>query len=56
MYQGKTRDVYIISSNYGYGWEDETEAEDLQDAKRLLKEYRGNSNAQHKMIKRRIRK
>lgn len=42
MYVRKTRDVYHLMTNYGYGWENETDEYTLKDAKRVLREYREN--------------
>lgn len=55
MYARKTKDVYEIHTNYGYGWDIECPAEDLADAKRLLKEYRENAFGRYaaKLVKRR---
>lgn len=53
-YTRKTKDIYILMSNYGYGWEEETTEETREQAQQTLKEYRQNTNAQHKIIKKRI--
>lgn len=45
-YIRKTRDVYRIMTNYGYGWECECEESTYHEAKQRLKEYRENTNAQ----------
>lgn len=42
MYARKTRDEYVIMSNWGYGWDEEVVAEDWKDATRMLREYREN--------------
>ena len=39
-YQRKTKDVWVIESNYGYGWEEESSYDDYDAAKEDLKEYR----------------
>lgn len=39
-YQRKTKDVWVIESNYGYGWEEESTYDDYDAAKADLKEYR----------------
>ena len=44
-YRRKTRDVYKIMTNYGYGWECECEEYDLSEAKRRKKEYLENTKA-----------
>ena len=54
-YARKTRDEYQIITNYGYGWEVENTENNYQDAKRSLKEYRENTNAQIKLEKKRIK-
>lgn len=41
-YIRKTKDVYILLSNYGYGWEEEIEEETFKDIKQRLKEYKEN--------------
>lgn len=53
-YQRKTRDVYDIQGNYGYGWDDLTEETSLKDAKAQLKCYNENEpNIPHRIMKRR---
>ena len=55
MYARKTRDVYIMISNYGYGWGEELQEDTYVEAKKQLKTYRENcKNAQFKIIKKRI--
>ena len=44
-YQRKTRDRWDIETNYGYGWEVENSEYTREDAKRSLREYRGNLQA-----------
>ena len=39
-YQRKTKDVWCIESNYGYGWETESTYDEYDDAKADLPEYR----------------
>lgn len=39
-YKRKTKDVWVIESNYGYGWEEESTYDDYDAAKADLKEYR----------------
>lgn len=41
-YKRKTKDCYTIEGNNGYGWDIECECDDLADAKRQLRTYRGN--------------
>ena len=42
MYIRKTRDVWHIMTNYGYGWECECVEYTLQEAKQTAREYREN--------------
>jgi len=51
MYQRKTRDIFEIWTNYGYGWECETTEETLKEAKQQIKCYRKNTNADIKIKK-----
>lgn len=39
-YKRKTKDVWCIETNYGYGWEVESEYDEYDQAKADLKEYR----------------
>lgn len=54
-YVRKTRDKWDIETNYGYGWEVENTEYTREEAKRSLKEYRENTNAMVRCIKRRER-
>lgn len=60
MYKRKTQDVWCIDTNYGYGWETESEyTKDDYDNPKLsayqdVKEYR-RLNCDVRVIKRRIR-
>lgn len=54
-YVRKTRDVWYIMTNYGYGWECENVELTLEDAKRSLKEYRENTRAEVRLEKHRER-
>lgn len=54
-YQRKTKDVYNIVTNYGYGWEVECTEDTYKEAKQRLKEYRENTSAQVKLKKKRER-
>ena len=54
-YQRKTKDVYNIVTNYGYGWEVECTEDTYKEAKQRLKEYRENTEAQVKLEKKRER-
>ena len=47
-YQRKTRDRWDIETNYGYGWEVENSEYTRADAKRSLREYRENLQADGK--------
>lgn len=38
-----TKDIYMIQTNWGYGWETETTEETLADAKEMAKCYRDNA-------------
>ena len=52
-YQRKTRDVFIIMSNYGYGWEEEDCNETLKEARENLKAYRENGGGSYYLKKKR---
>lgn len=43
-YIRKTRDVWHIETNYGYGWESESEYDTYAEAKADIKEYRIHMN------------
>lgn len=53
-YTRKTKDVYNLMSNYGYGWEVELTEDTKKEALERLKEYRENGNGQYKIEKKRI--
>ena len=56
MYTRKTKDIYVLMSNYGYGWEEELTEDTYNEAKEQLKTYRENvKNAQYKIVKKRIK-
>ena len=57
MYIRKTRDIWLLMSNYGYGhgWEEECEYDNYKEAKADLKAYRENSCGNHFLKKRRVR-
>lgn len=56
MYKRKTKDVYMMMSNYGYGWEEELTEDTYKEAKQQIKTYRENcKNAQYKIVKKRIK-
>lgn len=44
MYKRKTRDLYGIMTNYGYGWEEECTEKTRKEALRTAKEYREKVN------------
>ena len=51
----KTREVYVVKANYGYGWEDVSQENTYLNGKIRAKEYRENEkNASHKLITRRV--
>ena len=55
-YTRKTKDVYILLSNYGYGWDEELTEDTYQEAKEQLKTYRENCpGAQYKIVKKRVK-
>lgn len=55
-YTRKTKDVYILLSNYGYGWEEELEEDTLKEAKEQLKTYSENCpNYQYRLNKKRVK-
>ena len=53
-YQRKTKDVYNLMSNYGYGWEIELTEDTKKEAFERLKEYRENASGQYRIEKKRI--
>lgn len=53
-YERKTKDVYILLSNYGYGWEEEIEEDTYKEIRQRIKEYRENTNGQFKIKRKRI--
>ena len=54
-YERKTIDRWDIMTNYGYGWECENSEYTLKDAKRSLREYRENVQADVRLEKHRER-
>jgi hypothetical protein len=57
MYQRKTKDVWEVQGNYGYGWEMVTTEESRSDAKKQLACYDENEpNVPHrlKMVREKI--
>ncbi len=55
-YQRKTVDTYILLTNYGDGWNEELEETSRKEIRQRAKEYRANTTAQIKILKRRIKK
>lgn len=53
MYIRKTKDIYEIQVNYGYGWDVETTEENYNDAKVQLKCYRDNVSYPVRIVKKR---
>lgn len=50
----KTKYIWILRSNYGYGWQDESAAETRKEILQTLKEYRENCpQAQYRIVGRR---
>ena len=56
-YTRKTKDEYIIMTNYGYGWEEEVTEETYLAAKQTKREYLENacSLIDIKIVKRRVK-
>lgn len=55
-YTRKTKDIYILLSNYGYGWDEELTEDTYKEAKEQLKIYRENCpQAQYKVVKKRVK-
>lgn len=54
-YIRKTRDIWEIQCNYGYGhgWECEVTEDNIKDARQRLKEYGENSMFPVRMVKKR---
>jgi len=51
----KTREVYVVKSNHGYGWDDVSQENTYMNGKIRTREYRENEkNASHKLITRRV--
>ena len=58
MYKRKTKDVYRLMCNYGYGdgWEEVFEEDTRNEAKKRLTEYRKNMpEYQYKVVKKRVK-
>ncbi len=57
MRERKTEDEWIVQGNYGYGWEDLTAEASEREGRERLHEYQDNEkHAQHRLIKRRVKK
>ena len=54
-YQRKTRDIWVLVSNYGYGWEEECAWDTYAEAKADLKAYRENGGGSYYLKKKRER-
>lgn len=52
-YQRKTRDIFILMTNYGYGWEEEVAEYSYKEIRERAKEYMENTNAKIKVVRRR---
>lgn len=55
-YERKTRDEYVLLTNYGYGWDEEVTEDTMREIKQRAREYLLNTTAQIKIIKRRVPK
>lgn len=53
MYIRKTKDIYILQGNYGYGWDDLTIESTYKEAKEQKATYDHNENIAHRIIKKR---
>lgn len=52
----KTKDIYILMSNYGYGWDEELTEDTYKEAKEQLQTYRENCpHARYKVVKKRVK-
>ena len=52
-YIRKTKDVFVVQGNYGYGWNDLTYESSLKEAREQKRAYEDNENYPHRIIKRR---
>ncbi len=50
----KTKMVYVLQGNYGYGWDDETEEDTWKEMREQLKVYRANGGGTYRSIRRRV--
>ena len=55
MYVRKTKDVYEVQGNYGYGWDFLTEEETAKEARAQKRCYDENEPYPHRIVKRRVR-
>lgn len=53
MYIRKTRDIFILEQNYGYGWEYVLEEDNKKDILQRKREYIENTNYPTRIIKKR---
>lgn len=54
-YIRKTRDIWVIRANYGYGWEDECTYDNYREAKADLATYRNEGGGEYRLYKRRVK-
>jgi len=56
VYQRKTKDVYELQGNYGYGWDYILEEDDRKVAREQLRCYDQNERGvPHRLVKKRVR-
>lgn len=53
MYIRKTRDIFILEQNYGYGWEYVLEEDNRKDILQRKREYIDNTNYPTRILKKR---
>lgn len=53
MYIRKTRDIFILEQNYGYGWEYVLEEDNRKDILQRKREYIENTNYPTRILKKR---
>lgn len=53
MYIRKTKDIFILEQNYGYGWEYVLEEDNKKDILQRKREYIENTNYPTRIIKKR---
>lgn len=54
-YTRKTKDEWILLSNYGYGWDEELTEDTYAEIRQRLKEYRENTNGSFRISCRRVK-